>query len=197
MLCGRGRPCVSGSTSTNDAAQTAIVPNTKPGIHGTIRIWNISKYLDENETRMLQWMCEVAKKDTTRNERVRGSVGLNVAPVIKRIKERANVVRACLDEGHTLRWMLDAPVPGKRRRGRHKTRWKDSRKRYMESEWLKYEDAIDRTRWKNYIQYSSDDPRWWGHPEEKEKMMDVFLFQPDMNRTNDSSIAIVFNNTAI
>ena len=33
------------------------------------------------------------------------------------------------DEGHVLRRMLDAPVPGKRRRGRQKTRWNDSCKR--------------------------------------------------------------------
>ena len=37
------------------------------------------------------------------------------------------------DEVHVLRRMLDAPVPGKRRRGRQKTRWKDMCKRIMES----------------------------------------------------------------
>ena len=35
------------------------------------------------------------------------------------------------EEGHVLRRMLDAPVPGKRRRGRQKSRWKDSCKRDM------------------------------------------------------------------
>ena len=34
------------------------------------------------------------------------------------------------EEGHVLRRMLDAPVPGKRWRGRQTTRWKDSCKRY-------------------------------------------------------------------
>ena len=37
------------------------------------------------------------------------------------------------DEGHVLRSMLDAPIPGKRQTGRPKTRWKDSCKRGMES----------------------------------------------------------------
>ena len=37
--------------------------------------------------------------------------------------------------------MLDAPVPGKKRRGRQKTRWKDSCKRDMESAGLKEEDV--------------------------------------------------------
>ena len=58
-----------------------------------------------------------------------------------------------------LRRMLDATVPGERRRGRQKTRWKDSCKRYMESVWLKEEDVLDRTKWKNDIQYHSGDPR--------------------------------------
>ena len=34
-------------------------------------------------------------------------------------------------DGHALRRMVDAPVPGKRRRGRPKTRWKDLCKRDM------------------------------------------------------------------
>ena len=39
--------------------------------------------------------------------------------------------------------MLDAPVHGTRRRGRQKTRWKDSCKKDMESIWLKEEDVLD------------------------------------------------------
>ena len=38
ILCGRFRPSVSGRTSTSDATPSAIVPNTKPGNHGMIRI---------------------------------------------------------------------------------------------------------------------------------------------------------------
>ena len=60
--------------------------------------------------------------------------------------------------------MLDAPVPGKRWEGILKTRWKDSCKRDMESVELKEEDALDRTKWKNDIQYHSGDPRWWDKP---------------------------------
>ena len=52
--------------------------------------------------------------------------------------------------------MLDAPVPGKRRRGRQKTRWKDLCKMDMENVGLK-EGAVDRTKWKNNIQYYSGD----------------------------------------
>ena len=56
------------------------------------------------------------------------------------------------DEGHVLRRMSDAPVPGKRLRGRQKTRWNGSCKRHMESVGLKEEDAFDRTKWTNDIQ---------------------------------------------
>ena len=67
---------------------------------------------------MLRCMCGVTKIDKTRNEHVRGSV--KVGPVTKKITEKRR------DEGHIPRSMLDAPVPGKRRRGRPKTSWKDS-----------------------------------------------------------------------
>ena len=40
-------------------------------------------------------------------------------------REKAKVVdNKRIDEGHELRKMFDAPVPGKTRRGRLKTRWK-------------------------------------------------------------------------
>ena len=52
------------------------------------------------------------------------------------------------EEGHVLSRMLDAPVAGKRWRGRQTTRWKDSCKRDMESVGLKDEDVLDRTKWK-------------------------------------------------
>ena len=87
---------------------------------------------------MLQWMCGVIKKDKIRNEHVRGSV--KVAPVTTKVTEKRlewyrHVKR--MDVGHMLRRMLDAPVPGKRRRGRQRARWKDSCKRDRESVGLK------------------------------------------------------------
>ena len=54
--------------------------------------------------------------------------------------------------------MLDAPIPGKRRRGRQKTGWKDSCKRVVESVGLKEEDVLDRTKWKNDILNHTGDP---------------------------------------
>ena len=102
-----------------------------------------------------------SRKHKIRNEHVTGPV--KIAPVTKtitekRLKRYRHVQRR--DKGHVLRRMLDAPVPGKRRRGRQKTRWKDSCKRDRESVWLKKEeDVLNRTKWKDYIQNHSGDPR--------------------------------------
>ena len=52
------------------------------------------------------------------------------------------------DEGQVLRRMSDAPVPEKRR-GSQNIRWKDYRKTDMESEGLKEEDVLGRTKWNN------------------------------------------------
>ena len=59
------------------------------------------------------------------------------------------------EEGHVLRRMSDALVPGKRWRGRQKTRWKDLCNRDMDNVGLK----VDRTKWKTEIQTYSGDPR--------------------------------------
>ena len=71
--------------------------------------------------RMLRWVCGVTKKDKIRKEHVK------VAPVTKKITEKrlkwyGHVKRR--NEVHALSRMVDAPVPGKRWRGRQKTRWK-------------------------------------------------------------------------
>ena len=66
-----------------------------------------------------------------------------------------------------LRRMLDAPVPGKRQRVRQTARWKDLCKGDMESVGLKEEDARERTKWKNHIQFHSSDPRLWEKPKEE------------------------------
>ena len=60
----------------------------------------------------------------------------------KRLKWYGHVKRR--DKEHMLRRMLDTPISGKR--GRQKTRWKDSCKRDVESVWL-MEDVLDRTKW--------------------------------------------------
>ena len=95
---------------------------------------NQEKGLDVNEIRMLRWMCRVTEKDKIRNEHVRGSV--KVALVTKKITEKrltwyAHVKKT--DEGHMVRRMLDALVPGKRQRKSENQMGRFMCKRDMES----------------------------------------------------------------
>ena len=85
------------------------------------------KRIEVTEMRMLRWMCGVTRKDKIRNEHIRGTT--RVAHASKKISERrliwyGHVMRR--DGEHILRKVLRADIPGKRKRGRPKTRWKDA-----------------------------------------------------------------------
>ena len=84
--------------------------------------------------RMLRWMCG----DKIRNEHIRGTT--RVAQASKKITERrlnwyGHVMRR--DGEHILRKVLRADIPGKRKRGRPKTRWKDACQRDLKSTGLR------------------------------------------------------------
>ena len=88
--------------------------------------------------RMLRWMCVVTRKDKIRNEHIRGTT--RVAKASKKITERrliwyGHVMRR--DGEHILRKVMRADIPGKRKRGRPKTRWKDACQRYLKSTGLR------------------------------------------------------------
>ena len=70
---------------------------------------------------------------------------------------KAEVIRCLMryEEDHMLRRMA---VPGKKRRGRQKTRWKESCHRDMESVGLKVVDVTDMTKSNIEIQNHSGDP---------------------------------------
>ena len=97
-------------------------------LHGT-ETWATTKRqekrIEVTEMRMLRWMCGVTRKDEIRNEHIRGKT--RVAQASKKITERrlnwyGHVMRR--DGEHILRKVLRADIPGKRKRGRPKTRWK-------------------------------------------------------------------------
>ena len=95
-----------------------------------------------------------------------------------KLNNRPNIItnRNCLSVNYSLvpiehRRMADATAPGKRRRGRQKTRMKDLCNRSMESLRLKVEDVMDRTKWKSEIHKQSGDPRWQEKPKKKNKIM--------------------------
>ena len=71
------------------------------------------------------YICCYARisKTKIRNEHVRGSV--KASPVVEEKRRKWNGHVKMLREGDVLRRMLDTPVPGKKRRGRQKTRGKN------------------------------------------------------------------------
>ena len=73
--------------------------------------------LEVNEMRMLRWMCGVIRRDTSRNEYIRGTT--TVVQTSKKITDKrqkwyGHVSR--MKEEYIVRRMLDVDIPGKRRR---------------------------------------------------------------------------------
>ena len=108
--------------------------------------------------RMLRWMCGLTRKDKIRNEHIRGTT--RVAQASKKITERilnghGHVMRR--DGEHILRKVMRAAIPGKRKRGRPKTRWKDACQRDLKSTALRAGEETDRAMWRRkIISYTGD-----------------------------------------
>ena len=101
------------------------------------------KRIEVTEMRMLRWMCGVTRKDKIRNEHIRGTT--RVAQASKKITERrlnwyGHVMRR---NGEHIHMVLRADIPGKRKRGRPKTRWKDACQRYLKSTGLRAGEETD------------------------------------------------------
>ena len=116
--------------------------------------------IEVNEMRMLRWMCGVTRKDKIRNEHIRGTT--KVVQASRKITERrlkwyGHVMR--MEEDHVVRRVMTKAIPGKRKRGRPKTRWKDVCKRDMQTVGLREGDEGDRAYWKETINNHSGDPR--------------------------------------
>ena len=97
--------------------------------------------IEVNEMRMLRWMCGVTRKDKIRNEHIRGTT--KVVQASRKITERrlkwyGHVIR--MEEDHVVRRVMTKAIPGKRKRGRPKTRWKDVCKRDMQTVGLREGD---------------------------------------------------------
>ena len=115
--------------------------------------------IEVNEMRMLRWMCGVTRKDKIRNEHTRGTT--KVVQASRKITERrlkwyGHVMR--MEEDHVVRRVMTKAIPGKRKRGRPKTRWNDVCKRDMHTVGLREGDEGDRAYWKETIDNHSGDP---------------------------------------
>ena len=133
-----------------------------------VHIYNDNMYIfklviiisyEVTEMRMLRWMCGVTRKDKIRNEHIRGTT--RMAQASKKITERrlnwyAHVMRR--DGEHILRKVLRADIPGKRKRGRPKTRWKDACQRDLKSTGLRAGEETDRAMWRRKIISHNGDP---------------------------------------
>ena len=64
-----------------------------------------------------------------------------------------------MEEDHVVRRVMMKAIPGKRKRGRPKTRWKDVCKRDMQTVGLREGDEGDRAYWKETTDNHSGDPR--------------------------------------
>ena len=114
------------------------------------------KRIEITEMRMLRWMCGVTRKDKIRNEHIRGTT--RVAQDSKKIAERrlnwyGHVMR---DGEHILRKVSRADIPGKRKRGRPKTRWKDACQRDLKTTGLRAGEETDMEMWRKIISHTGD-----------------------------------------
>ena len=117
------------------------------------------KRIEVTDMRMLRWMCGVTRKYKMRNEHIRGTT--RVAQASKKITERrlnwyGHVMRR--DGENIPRKVLRADIPGKRKRGRPKTRWKDVCQQDLKSTGLRAGEETDRAMWRIKIISHTGDP---------------------------------------
>ena len=98
---------------------------------------------------MLRWMCGVTREDKIRNENIRGTV--KVAEASKKIQEArlrwyGHVMRR--DGDYVGRRVMEMEVPGRRRRGRPKKRWRDCIGEDMREKNLNEDTVHDIIRWR-------------------------------------------------
>ena len=136
----------------------------RPALIYGAETWTTTKRGEErlnvNEMRMLRWSCGVTRKDRVPNKFIRGS--LKVAEVRRKVMERrltwyGHVERR--EEDHYLKRVVNMEIPGRRRRGRPKTRWKDCVKRDMEEVGLTSDVAQERGTWKRIVKDHCSDPK--------------------------------------
>jgi len=107
------------------------------------------KKLEVAEMKMCRWACGWTRLDRVRNETVRER--LKVEKITDRVRRSrlrwfGHVERR--DENYVGRRTMNMAIPGKRKRGRPRKRWRDNIKEDLEAIGAKREDAKDRERWR-------------------------------------------------
>ena len=116
--------------------------------------------LNVNEMRMLRRSCGVTLRDRVPNRFIRGS--MKVTEVSKKIQGQrlrwfGHVERR--EEEDQLKRVANMQIPGRRRRGRPKTRWKDYVQRDMREAGVTPDQALDRNNWRKLVRGHCSDPK--------------------------------------
>ena len=110
------------------------------------------KKMDVAEMKMLRWMSGVTREDRIRNDYVRGST--KVTELSKKIQEGrlrwyGHLLRR--DEYHVGKHTMDMEVPGRRRRGRPRKRWRDCVREDLIMKGIDENEAHNRNHWRKLI----------------------------------------------
>lgn len=134
----------------------------RPAMMYGAETWAINKAQERKmevaEMRMLRWMSGVTRLDKIKNEYIRGSV--KVGPLSRKIQESrlrwfGHVERRSENYVGKRVWRLE--VPGKRRVGRPKLRWRAKVTEDMKEKGWKREEALNREKWKKIIKEGNAD----------------------------------------
>ncbi|XP_063587718.1 uncharacterized protein LOC134764971 [Penaeus indicus] len=109
--------------------------------------------------RMLRWTCGETRRGRVSNRHIRGF--LHVTEVARKVKERRLVWFGLVErreEEHYLKCVSALQVPGRRRAGRPRMRWKDCVSRDMREAGLNREMAQDRNKWRRQLRDHFSDP---------------------------------------
>ncbi|KAA5580537.1 hypothetical protein F3G14_18690 [Acinetobacter baumannii] len=113
------------------------------------------------EMKMLRWMCGVTRLDKIRNEYVRGRLGVrDIADKMQesRLRWYGHVKRKPPDYVGNLALLLD--LPGRRPRGRPKTRWRDVVLKDKRECKVAGEDVEDRAKWRSKVRKADPTTMW-------------------------------------
>ena len=94
---------------------------------------------------MVKWALGVTRKDTIKNEFVRGTAKIaKLGNKLRNARLRWYSLVKRSEEGYVEKTMMEMAVPGRRKRGRPRRRWMDLAKEDLKRVGAKEGDEVDR-----------------------------------------------------